>query len=242
MIGFSLFLVRVQWIDRKATSSFLIGITLQTLMLTVALHGQATDAGHALVLATRAALLTCVTIVLLSAMSSVQNEFRYGTMESVLLGRLSLFRLLAVRAAACAVVTSPAIVVPYIGAAVKFPSLIAPRTAVLIAMVYVCLAAICYQSTLTLCQFTRPAAAVPWFRMVLLVIGLSVAPFPGADTAALILPCGWVLRFAGETRGLTTVLTFLMVAIAWTVALWLIFRNSVGRRIERALTDGRAAL
>ncbi|MFI9645042.1 hypothetical protein ACIHAA_01905 [Streptomyces sp. NPDC052040] len=242
MTRFALLLVRVQWIDRRATSSFLIGITLQTAVLTLALARRATGPEHALVLACRAALLTCVTIVLLSAMSSVQNEFRYGTMENVLLGQVSFGRLLGLRSVACAVVMSPALCVPFAGAAVAFPSVLGPRTLLLVAMLYVCLAAICHQCTLLLCQFTRPSAAVPWFRLALLVVGLSVVPFPGAQQTARLLPTGWVIAYASGTRAAVAVPMFLATVSLWTCAVWLTCRGRLHRSIERNLVDGRAAL
>lgn len=240
-------MVRVQWIDRRATSSFVIGITLQTGVLTLALTRQATDAGHALELACRAALLTGVGIVLLSGMSSVHNEFRYGTMENVLLGRLSVSRLLAARAAACALVLSPAVLVPFAGAVAVFPALPLGRAWVLTAMVYVYLAALGHQSTLLLSCFSRPAAAVPWMRLVLLLVGLSVLPVPGADTAALLLPPGWILRYATAAGGLDSpgavraLAGFVVTTGGWSGAVWLVLRRRVHERIERVLIDGRAA-
>ncbi|MDH6580507.1 hypothetical protein [Kitasatospora sp. MAP5-34] len=239
---FTLLLIRVQWIDRRATSSFIIGITLQTALLTLALAHRATGAGPALVLACRAALLTCVTIVLLSAMSSVQNEFRYGTMENVLLGRVPLARLLGLRAASCAVVMSPALCLPFAGAAVAFPSVLGPRTLLLIAMLYLCLAAICYQCTLLLCQFARPSAAVPWFRLALLLVGMSVVPFPRARQVAELLPTGWVIAYAAGTRAVVALPMFLATVSLWTCAVWLAFRKRLRPSIERSLVDGRAAL
>lgn len=242
MVRFTLLLIRVQWIDRRATSSFLIGITLQTAMLALALIHRATGPDHALVLACRAALLTCVTIVLLSAMSSVQNEFRYGTMENVLLGQVSFVRLLGIRAGACAVVMSPALCVPFAGAAVAFPSVLGPRTLLLLAMLYLCLAAICHQCTLLLCQFASPSAAVPWFRLALLSVGLSVVPFPMAQEMARLLPTGWIIAYASGVRAVVALPMFLATVSLWTCAVWLAFRGRLHRSIERSLVDGRAAL
>ncbi|SDT68105.1 hypothetical protein [Actinoplanes derwentensis] len=245
-LRFAAFLIRVQWIDRRATSSFLIGITLQTGILTLALTDQATDPSHALELACRAALLTGIGIALLSAMSSIHNEFRYGTMENVLLGRMSLSKLLAVRAAACAVVMSPAIVVPFVGAMTIFPALVSARTAVLIGMVYGFLAVVGHQTTLLLSQFARPAAAVPWIRLLLLIVGISILPFPGAQPAALALPPGWILRYADEAgspgtpESLTTLAMFVLILVGWSVALGLTLRRRVGTKIEQRLVDGRA--
>ncbi|WP_336047950.1 hypothetical protein [Streptomyces sp. CA2R101] len=244
MPRFLLFLIRVQWIDRLATSSFLIGITLQTAMLTLALVRTASAPDNALVLATRAAMLTCTAIVLLSAMSNIQNEYRYGTIERVLLGKLPFSRLIAVRSTASALVASPAIVVPFIGATLTFPSLLCTQTLVLVLMVYVYLAALCYQSTLLLCQFKNSAAMVPWLRMFLLFIGLSVIPFPGSETLSLFLPTGWMLcvarsRDAGAW-GLETIMFAAVIAV-WTGGVWLGLRNRSLRIIERNLTDGAEA-
>lgn len=242
MVRFTLFLIRVQWIDRRATSSFVIGITLQTAVLTLAVVHRATGAESSLVLACRSALLTCVTIVLLSAMSSVQNEYRYGTMENVLLGQVSLARLLGLRAGACAVVMSPALCLPFAGAAVAFPSVLGPKLLLLIAMLYLCLAAVCYQCTLLLCQFARPSAAVPWFRLTLLLLGMSVVPFPRSQQVAELLPTGWVMAYAAGTRAGIALPMFLTTVSLWTCALWLAFRKRLHPRIERSLVDGRAAL
>ncbi|WP_328341078.1 hypothetical protein [Micromonospora sp. NBC_00421] len=244
MFTFALFLIRVQWIDRLATSSFLIGITVQTALLSLALYQNAETPREALVLATRAALLTCTAIVLLSAMSSVQNEFRYGTIEKVVLSAVSLPTLLLVRAAASAVVSSPAIVVPFLAAYARFPELVGPRSLLVILLVYVSLAAVCYQSTLVLCQFRAPVGVVPWLRLGLLFVGLSVLPFTGAPLVALVLPTGWILQLvaASGPHATATALTgFFAVTTAWTGLLWMLLRDRTMNRIERTLTDGAEA-
>lgn len=244
MVKFALFLIRVQWIDRLATSSFLIGITIQTALLALAVYHTAETASEALVLATRAALLTCTAIVLLSAMSSVQNEFRYGTIEKIILGAVPMSRLLLVRAAASAIVSSPAILVPFLAAYVKFQDLLSPRSLAVVLMTYVSLAAVCYQSTLILCQFRAPAGVVPWLRLALLFVGLSVVPFPGSELLALILPTGWILRFvaaSGSGDGGAALAGFVAVTAAWTGFLWMLLRGRTMSRIEKNLTDGAEA-
>lgn len=241
---FVLLVIRVQWIDRLATSSFLIGITVQTVLLSLALYHTAASAGEALVLATRAALLTCTAIILLSAMSSVQNEFRYGTIERIILGSVPLPRLLLLRAAASAIVSSPAIVVPFLAATARFPDLLRGRTALVVALTYLSLAAICYQATLILCQFRAPIGIVPWLRLVLLFAGLAVIPFPGSGAVSLALPSGWILRVAAApdvAAGLPAVGGFAVVTTAWTLALWLILRGRLSSRIEATLTEGAEA-
>jgi hypothetical protein len=241
---FFLFLIRVQWIDRAATSSFLIGISVQTVLLTLALTRTATSPGHGLLLASRAALLTCVTIVLLSAMSSVQNEFRYGTVENVLTGRLPFLGLLGVRAASCAIVASPAILIPFLALVLKYPELLDAHTVTLVVLIYVCLAAIGYQTTLLLSQFAVPAAAVPWLRLGLLIVGMSVIPFPGSETLSVVLPTGGVLAFAraGDGAGWAPLGSFLAAAGGWTVLSWALLRRRTLAKVERNLTDGRVAL
>lgn len=244
MLRFFIFLIRVQWIDRLATSAFLIGITIQTGLLTLAVFRTASGPGDALVLATRSAMLTCVAIVLLSAMSSVQNEFRYGTISRLLLSSVPFARLLWIRSAASAVVASPAIVVPFIGAAAAHPELLTIRTLVLVVMVYVCLGAICYQSTLLLCQFRNPAAAVPWLRVVLLFFGMSVIPFTGSATLSLLFPTGWLLQFAhggGAWADVIDVFAFAVCTALWTGLLWVALRNRYLDVIERNLTDSSEA-
>ncbi|MCF1598464.1 hypothetical protein [Streptomyces muensis] len=241
MLRFFLFLIRVQWIDRLATSSFLIGITVQTALLTLALYRVADDAEHALVLATRASMLTCTAIVLLSAMSNIQNEFRYGTIERVLLGKVPFEGLLGVRSAASAIVASPAIIVPFIGAAVRYPGLVAGHTMVLVIMVYIFLGTLCFQSTLLLCQFRNPSAMVPWVRMALLFLGLSVIPFEGSRFVSYFFPTGWILSFAHDTDAgslVTNFVVFIGVVTVWTGGAWLGLRRRSHRLIEINLTDG----
>ncbi|MFJ6943279.1 hypothetical protein ACISU4_01225 [Streptomyces wuyuanensis] len=244
MHKFLLFLIRVQWIDRLATSSFLMGITIQTVLLTGALYRAAENPEHALLLATRSSMLTCTSIVLLSAMSNVQNEFRYGTIERVLLGRVPFTRLLGVRSAASAIVASPAIVVPFAGGAMRYPELIAPGTAVLVLMVYVFLGTLCFQSTLVLCQFRNSAAMVPWLRMALLFLGLSVIPFEGSETVSLFFPTGWMLRFAEHGQDAAPVFdfaAFLALVVVWTGGAWLVLRQRSLHIVERSLTDSSEA-
>jgi ABC-type transport system involved in multi-copper enzyme maturation permease subunit len=234
---FLLFLIRVQWIDRRATSSFVIGITLQTALLTLAVYERAANPAQGLVMATRAAVLTCTAIILLAAMSSVRNEFRDGTAERVLLGAVPFTRLLVIRAAASAVVCSPAVVVPFAGAAARFPHLVSWHTAVLVAMVYLFLAALCHQASLLLCQFRDAAAPVPWLRMALLFAGLSVIPFPGSAAVALALPTGWILRFAQDPSWAAAA-GFAAVTAAWSAGIRLALGGRALRMIERNLSDG----
>ncbi|MGC4792168.1 hypothetical protein ACLQ22_30640 [Micromonospora sp. DT178] len=241
MFKFAIFLIRVQWIDRLATSSFLIGITIQTVLLALALYRTAETPTEALVLATRASLLTCTAIVLLSAMSSVQNEFRYGTVEKVVLGAVPMPTLLLIRAAASAIVSSPAIVVPFLAAYARFPELIGARSLLVILMAYVSLTAVCYQSTLILCQFKAPIGVVPWLRLALLIVGLSVLPFTGSDLVALILPSGWILRLvdaSGPYAAAAALAGFTAVTAAWTGVLWKVLGGRLMSRVEDNLTDG----
>ncbi|WP_320068102.1 hypothetical protein [Micromonospora sp. RTGN7] len=241
MFKFALFLIRVQWIDRLATSSFLIGITIQTALLALALYQTAQTPAEALVLAARAALMTCTAIVLLSAMSSVQNEFRYGTIEKVVLGAVPISTLLLIRSAASAVVSSPAIVVPFLAAYARFPGLVGPRSLLVILMAYVSLMAVCYQSTLVLCQFKAPIGVVAWLRLGLLFIGLSVLPFAGSELVSLVLPTGWILRFVAATGPQAAAVAFagfLAVTAAWTGLLWKALSGRMMSRIEESLTDG----
>lgn len=245
MPRFLLFLIRVQWIDRRATSSFLVGISVQTGLLTLALYRSASDPEEALVLATRASMLTCTSIVLLSAMSNVQNEFRYGTIERVMLGRVPFSTLLGIRSGASAVVASPAIVVPFVGAVAAFPSLLSPHTLVLVAMTYVGLGTLCYQATLLLCQVRNPPQAVPWIRMVFMFLGLSVIPFPGSEVLSLFFPTGWMIGFAtAESPGglVTSFLLFSLVVGVWTFGVWFLFRDRTLRVVERNLVDGPEAI
>ncbi|MDQ0946034.1 hypothetical protein [Streptomyces sp. V1I1] len=244
MSRFFIFLIRVQWIDRLATSSFLIGITVQTALLTLALYHAAENQQTVMVFATRASLLTCTSIVLLSAMSNIQNEFRYGTIERVLLGKVPFSRLLAVRSASAAIVASPAIVVPFIGAVARFPDMLTPRTVLLVAMVYIFLGSLCYQATLVLCQFRNAASMVPWIRMVLLFLGLSVIPFEGSEAVSLLLPTGWMLRFAeaGSTeQALLFLAAFLLVTLTWTGGIWKAFGARSMKVVEKNMTDGAEA-
>jgi hypothetical protein len=237
---FVLFLVKVQWIDRKATSSFLVGITIQTALLTLAIWRSSTSQGDALALAVRASLLTCTAIIFLSAMSNVQNEFRYGTVERALLGKVPFSQLLGIRSAASAVVSSPAVVVPFLGAGWRYPQLFVGRMALLVVLVYVFLGTLCYQSTLVLCQFRNPPAAVVWLRLALLLIGLSIVPFPGSTSLTLVFPTGWLQRFAAQTQGSAAVdvLAFLAVTAGWTLLCWLLLHRRTLQAVERSLTDG----
>ncbi|MFI1203004.1 hypothetical protein ACH4VR_26825 [Streptomyces sp. NPDC020883] len=66
---------------------------------------------------------------------------------------------------------------PFIGAAARNPELVAARTVVLVLVVHVFLDTLSFPSALLRCQFRNPVATVPWARMVLVFLGLSVIPF-----------------------------------------------------------------
>ncbi|MBI1758933.1 MAG: hypothetical protein HYR62_06875 [Actinobacteria bacterium] len=144
-----------------------------------------------------------------------------------------------------AIVASPAILIPFLGLVLKYPALLDTHTVTLVGLIYLCLAAIGYQTTLLLSQFAVPAAAVPWLRLVLLVVGMSLIPFPGSDPLSVVLPTGGVLAFAraGDSGGWAGPLGLFVASTGgWTVLSWVLLRRRTLARIERNLTDNRVAL
>ena len=242
MIRFLLFLIQVQWRDRIATSAFLIGITLQNLLMGASVYKNSDSAESALLLAVRACLLSTISIALLSAMSSIQNEFRYGTAESIVLSRYSFFRLIAFRALFTSIVSSPAILLPLFVVLFKYPNSFGVSWVSALLAIYFTVSVIGFQTSYILNLAEVPSTALPWVRNALLIAGLTLIPTPLLEPFALALPIGWCLRIAqGGTETLAvSALGLLTSAAISTVLVTSTLTKIIERKIELKLTSGRA--
>jgi hypothetical protein len=241
MIRFLLFLARVQWRDRIATSAFLIGITIQNLLLSFSLWSISSTPDEALILCVRCTLLSAIGIALFAAMSSIQNEFRYGTAESVLLSRISFFPLIALRALFTAIISTPVILLPFVVIAFRFPEILNAHFAVMILCLYFTVAIVGFQASFILNARDVPSVTLPWLRSGLLIVGLSLLPLSFAENASLLVPIGWCVRMAKERSDWGISLLGLVInSIGTSTILFFVLRGRVQKRIEKSLVDGRA--
>lgn len=234
-------MVKTQWRDRIVTSSFLIGVTIQTLLLSMALFARSVDADSALLLAIRASCFTSVGILLFSAMSSIQNEFRFGTIENVIIGERGLNQLVAYRALATALICSPAIIVPFIFAFCRFPfGFDGVIFMSVIVMIYAYIFTLCYQLSFLINAFAHPSTTISLLKFAVLAFGLRLIPISSAAEISLFLPSGWILALVGrEVSPWLALLGFLASSLAATALIYFWLRPRVERGVERRLITGR---
>lgn len=231
-----LLMVRTQWRDRIMTSSYLIGITLQTALLSWAIL----DSHGGLILALRASLFTGISILLFSAMSSLSNEFRYGTFEYTSLGSLGWARVLLMRSLATSVISWPAIVGPFTAAAWVSPNEGITRYILFGTGLFGLLWVICYWMSYLLNLAQQPAAFLPAFKYFLLIIGLNLVEVPWLDPVAKVTPTYWYLRMARPETNLTEAAAgFLATVIGWTVLIGWLIRPVVDRKMTSRWLTGR---
>ena len=108
------FLVWLQWVDRRATSSFLVGVSLQIVVLGMGLW-QLRGEPREVVLAgaLRAVLLVGTAVCALSAMSAFQNEFRFQTIWQTFRDSAAFSRLMLARALAMTAITAVPMALPF---------------------------------------------------------------------------------------------------------------------------------
>lgn len=230
--SFFALMIRLQWIDRAATSSFLVGITLQTFILALAVFETSGSAVHAVDLAVRGSVFSVVGILMFSSMSAITNDFDLGTAENALLGAMPFSRLVAYRAAATALISAPAIVAPFAAAALRWPELLGRPAFALRAIEVSALAVLLgYQLSWILNAFASPRHALQWARLAILIVGLNLLPLPGLREAALLFPTAWILR--GDSLG------FWATCAAWTALVQLFLVDRVVDAFELRLLDPR---
>jgi RES domain-containing protein len=235
---FAAFLVKAQWIDRKATSSFIVGITVQTAVLSLGLtQMQASDAAIVQA-ATRAALMVALTVCSLGAMSAFQNEYRYETVWLTARDLGSFHRLMFTRAVAMVVVSMPAVAVPFGTALV----LVGPREraagiGLLALATGAVLVAYTHLLTLVLALTYDPARVVPWVRHVTLASLVGVVPFLSPPLVSRAFPFVWLSDAALDGRTVRPVVVAVAIAAGWSLLGTLVLRRGVARAVGRRLVD-----
>jgi hypothetical protein len=238
---FLVLMVKTQWRDRIVTSSFLIGITIQTFLLSFAIWMRAVDANDGLILAIRASCFTSVGILLFSAMSSIQNEFRFGTIENVLLGERGLNQLVIYRAFATTLICSPAVLAPFLFEFIRFPHAGGMlRSLAVIGLIYVFVFSLCYQLSYLINAFAHPSASISILKFVILLIGLRLVPGAWATPTSLVMPSGWILSLARQELLWWQCLTgFALTVALLTAATYWWLRPRVEASMERRMVSGR---
>jgi hypothetical protein len=236
---FFCFLIKIQLIDRLATSAFLIGITLQTFLLCLSIYKGAENYNHGLILAIRSSLLITVGMTLLSSMSNIQNEFRFGTIESICLSSFSFKKLIYYRCISMAIICSPAILLPFAVIAFKFWSSVNLVIIVLIALVYVAITLVGVQTTFILNAFQSPINALPWIKGVLLILGMELIKFPFSDRIAKCFPFHWIFEMVKGERIIENLAFFILTSFVSTFFVKFLFRKDLDRKIESNFLTGR---
>lgn len=235
---FAVFLVRAQWIDRRATSSFVVGITVQTAVLSLGLTQ--TQAGDAATVqaATRAALMVALTVCSLGAMSAFQNEYRYQTVWLTARDLGAFHRLMLTRAGAMVVVSMPAVVVPFVTALVVVgPREHAATIGLLVLATATVLVAYTHVLTLVLALTYDPARVVPWVRHVTLASLVGVVPFLSPPLISRAFPFVWLSDAALDGQAARSLTVAVAIAVGWSALGALALRRGVARAVGRRLLD-----
>lgn len=233
------FLIKIQWVDRLATSAFLIGITLQTFLLCLSIYKISESYAHALSLAIRSTLLSTIGMTLLSSMSNIQNEFRFGTIESICLSRFSFKKLILFRCISMAMICSPAIIFPFVIVALKFGYFVNLIFFLIILLLYILIILAGVQTTFILNAFEVPLNAVPWVKAILLIVGLELVKFPYSGIIAQAFPSYWVIKLSQGQNIIHSLLGFVLSAIVSTVFIQIIFNKDLDKKIENNFLTGR---
>jgi hypothetical protein len=224
--------VRLQWIDRVHTSSFVIGLTIQSFVLCLSVLDKSTNSAQAFVLATRASILTIVGITLFSAMSSVANDIRFGTFANLILSREHLYLIVFKRCAANTLVAFPTVIFPFVVASWRFGDLTIGLVLVAMTLIFWSVTCAGFQIALVLNSLSHPAKGVPWLRYIFIIVGLNLVPFAFVENLSKALPFYWIIHLS-EDSVLSNALMALVTSLLWTFVAWL----SLARRTRRILED-----
>lgn len=234
---FGAFLVNVQWIDRRATSSFVVGLTLQTAILSGGLAQLDGDPGVVMEAAIRAALMVALTVCSLGAMSAFQNEYRYQTIWLTARDLRSFLGLMLARSGAMVVVASPAVLVPLAVAFVTGEGVSLGAVGVLAVGMLVVLVAFTHVLTLVLALTYDPARVVPWVRQGTLAVLVGVVPVLSPPFLARLFPFAWLTTGAGAADPARDVGVAVGLSVLWASVATVALRRAVAATVERRLVD-----
>ncbi len=235
---FGAFLVKAQWIDRRATSSFVVGITVQTAVLSMGLVQTEASDPAIIQAATRASLMVALTVCSLGAMSAFQNEYRYQTVWFTARDLGVFHRLMLARSAAMVIVSLPAVLVPFGTAAVLVgPGDHGATIALLATGTSVVLVAFTHVLTLGLALVYDPARTVPWIRQVTLASLVGVVPFLSPPYVTRAFPFVWLTDAAPDGAVGRDVAVAVIIAVAWSTLAAAVLGPGVASTIGRRLVD-----
>jgi hypothetical protein len=227
-----LLFVKLQWIDRAATSSFLIGLSIQSFILCLSVWDKSSSPQTAGALAVRAAFMTSIGITLFAAMSSLANEIRFGTFYYVILGKKSLMNILMARSVSNTFISLSAIILPFIIAAIKFPSLIEIKTFLAILLIFITITLLCFQTALILNSLPNPVGGIPWLKYGYVLIGLNLLPFPLIHHLSRSLPFYWISQIFESQEKLWHCIAYCLLSLfLWTLTAWLLMARKALKNV-----------
>ncbi len=237
--SYLLFLIRIQWVDRKATSSFLIGISIQTVVLSLGLIQLSHLRDEAILeAAIRASVLVGTAICGLGAMSAFQNEFRYQTAWKTARDRSAFSSLMVARAFAMVAISSPSLAVPFATAYLVSQRSIPVGLVCLSYLVNMfVLVAFTHIMTLLLSLSYDPARAVPWVRQAVMILALGALGFLSPMWLRSLFPFLWIERILNPEQWLVALAWALLSTAFWWGAIWLATRELSWRALQTRLLD-----
>lgn len=236
-LRYAALLIRIQWIDRSATSSFLIGITVQTAILSASIAQMGAESPTAVLQAAlRADLLVGLALCSLSAMSAFQNEFRFQTVWQTARDPRSLRRLMLARALGMVVVTMPALCVPFAVASFTLRGAALSATVLMLLSVALVLTAFTHILTLALAVAYDPARVVPWIRQITMASLVGTVTFLSPAFIRQLFPFYWIEQMPATDSAWPVVWVLTTTLVLW-VGCVLALRRPSGTVIASRLTD-----
>ncbi|PHM50725.1 hypothetical protein [Xenorhabdus miraniensis] len=228
-----MFFTKIQWQERIVTSSFLIGISLQSIVLAIHCYLYNGDNSSALFLAIRSGLFTCISILLFSAMSNISNEFKFETISYVISSGTPFYKLILLRSTANGFISLPAIIIPFVGYIMRDINI---NSIILFyitgELLFTCV--FCFVISFLINLWKQPILALPWFGYILFIIGLNLFNLPWVNKISMIFPSYWLLQEISHT----SIWLFFITLFIWlSTVYWL--NKRINQRLEKYLQDGR---
>ncbi|MDX7987338.1 hypothetical protein FE392_08340 [Xenorhabdus sp. 12] len=227
------FFTKIQWKERIVTSSFLIGISLQSVIFAISCYLYNGENNSALFFTIRAGLFTCIGILLFSAMSNISNEFKFETISYVISSGTPFYKIILLKSAANGLISLPAIIIPFLGYLMRDVNFHVEIIFYMIGeLLFACV--FCFVISFFINLWKQPALALPWFGYIMFIIGLDLFNIPYFNALSMLFPSYWLLQDITYTN----VSFFFLTLFVWLSGVyWL--NKKISHKLEEYLQDGR---
>lgn len=236
-------LLKIQWKDRIATSSFTFGLTIQMFSLSFHLWNSNADLATRINGALSAALYVSLNISLFFSLACIRNEFRFGTIHQILLTAANLPSLIRARAFVNTLLCSLSLIPPLCILIWLDPNLLIDGT---ILKLYALYFAAVFSQTVAACwivhTFKSPATDVLWLGYVYFLLGLNLIPTSFGATISRYFPSGAALEMQTSNVSPLVAMSYVALFLAWTFIPTLTLKSRVQSQITNHIVSGRQSV